>query len=69
MKKDALIFIHHIIECVPLVQKYVNHKTKVALGSPIKRIYKILVVPLSLGIVSDKKHLGFLIVTRVLKEV
>jgi hypothetical protein len=49
MKKDPLIFVHHIIECVPLVQKYVNHKTKVALGSPIKRIYKNSCRPLIIG--------------------
>lgn len=28
MKKDPLIFIHHILECIELVQKYINHRTK-----------------------------------------
>ncbi|OPY71257.1 MAG: hypothetical protein A4E63_01605 [Syntrophorhabdus sp. PtaU1.Bin050] len=28
MKKDPLVFIHHILECIELVQRYINHRTK-----------------------------------------
>ncbi len=28
MKKDPLIFVHHILECIALIQKYLNKRTK-----------------------------------------
>jgi uncharacterized protein with HEPN domain len=28
MKKDPLIFVHHILECIILIQKYLNKRTK-----------------------------------------
>lgn len=28
MKKDPLIFVHHILECIALIQKYMNKRTK-----------------------------------------
>lgn len=28
MKKDPLIFVHHILECIALIQRYMNKRTK-----------------------------------------
>ena len=28
MKKDPLVFVEHILECIELIEKYVDHKTR-----------------------------------------